>query len=104
MFADISISRDVSKAKPLRGPVGHRGTRTLADGRRGGLASGGVGCGGAAYRLQELNCRGGGTRAAAEEGSGPGGRWGRLVGEGHRVGERRHVGEMRRVGDGDARR
>jgi hypothetical protein len=43
MLADASISQpDVSKAKPQRGPVGHRGTRTPAGGCTGGPASGGV--------------------------------------------------------------
>jgi hypothetical protein len=50
MLADASISRaDVNKAKPQRGPAGHRATRTPVGGRTGGSVSGG----GAAYRLQE---------------------------------------------------
>jgi hypothetical protein len=74
MLADDSISwAVVSKAKPKRGPASHRGTRTPAGGHRGGPASGGVGGGGAAYRLQELSYRGEGLGAAAEEDQGRGG-------------------------------
>jgi hypothetical protein len=92
MLANASISQaDVSKAKPQRGPAGHRGTRTPAGGRIGGPASGDVGVGDAAYRLQEW------SSGIAEE-------------------EMRHIGEMRvsegrtlawlispAAGDGDAR-
>jgi hypothetical protein len=81
MLADTSISRaDVSKAKPQRGPAGHRGTRTLAGGRTGGgkqWRRRGIPTSGMELRRR----RGGGLGAAAEEeGRGAGG--GAVLGRG----------------------
>jgi hypothetical protein len=105
MLADASISwADVSKAKPQRGPVGHRGTCMPAGGHRGGRQAEA-----SVAAALHTGCR---SSAAKEEGRGspprrraggrrPGGirAGGRRVGEGRRVWERRHVGEMRLVRD-----
>jgi hypothetical protein len=80
MLADANISRaDVSKAIPPGTPVGHRAHARRRPQR--GPASGGVGSGGAAYRLQDAAAEEEDRRtvAAEERRAGGGGESGRVV-------------------------
>jgi hypothetical protein len=62
MYAGISRAH-VSKAKPQRGPAGHRGTRTPAGGHRGGRQAEA-----SAAAARHTGCR---SSTAEEEGRGP---------------------------------